>query len=1220
MINDLIPTIENLKKEYVLVQAWKKTSNHIRVHNWFSDTLELDLAAINLKKFISDLTSELSETENWKADPLRLVPAPKSHPWYISPKIWKPKKRFGWDKIRPLAYVSLRDQVVATAIMLCLADRVESRQGDTRKPDDKPHVSSYGNRLYCDNRNGSLHHRWGSSKLYRSYFQDYQSFIRRPFDVARNLSLDDDKKIYIVQTDLKQFYDRVKPENLENAIRKFQYKDDDPGFFDFAARVLSWNWDASDIKPIELYSKAVELDDYSNVALPQGLVSAGFFANLILLDFDETLRALHHPFPNSDIRLEDSCRYVDDLRIVVSAGNNATIDDVEKCIIQHLESMLRDCAEGQEISQSKTTTTEFEGSKRPTIHYRRQMDRIQSAVSGGFDVVGGLDILESVNGLLKSATTNATEAVDTEWDYAPVPDVQDDTVARFSAARFRMTYRSIRPLLEISLEDSNLEDLEDLELENFGSKREPTRKEADEDARNFALKLINRWIHDPSNVRLLRIGLDIWPDVDVLNSVLDMLKSWTVNRKLINPKARVAWYCIGELLRAGLTETGLVTRNEAVANQLDIEEYRERLQKQASDIISAESKITPAPWYVKQYALLYLVSINSNVISAKSALGLSNNYRSLVSFRKNLSKLSPIDFATFTVFFRRCLPTAEDQINSDLWTKARSSALAQIDPALFLLISEKDNAARNKLPQKLHWDLSLKSLSSSKGYCSLVKLCLNDPRNRLRNEMELLKFSIEFIKELMKKRHLVAQPITPGQVFIKEDNKIEIKMLNPRDRESFLFQIPSWCRPDDAWRLQLGFLLRYILTNKPDFTDIVKPTGWRSKEMIYRPNKSHWFLRLYGFYNAHSAFGDDWVPITEWLEGFLMALLHWPGANIPKQFLWVKDGSGTSITELEERLKSLSDMKGKSKGTLFLPIIVKRSKEARSSKILRGCVVQTVIPNFCDFNNKMSSDLTLSSPTIKRKHTRHLAAAIGSVRKALKLRHTHDRRGEKLDLLIFPELAVHPEDVEAQLRPFARTNKTLILAGLTYEELFRGKPYVNSALWIIPELSNNEGLQIRTVRQGKLHLAKEERALNVKEFRPCQWLICYPSLPDCDRPWLTGSVCYDATDITLASELTNKSDLFIIPALNKDVKTFDNMAAALHYHMFQLVVVANNGTYGGSSAYWPSANSHKREIFHLSGQPQAAIGFFDITEADMVNFVRRRTHHEKKWKYPPAGI
>ena len=50
--------------------------------------------------------------------------------------------------------------------------------------------------------------------------------------------------------------------------------------------------------------------------------------------------------------------------------------------------------------------------------------------------------------------------------------------------------------------------------------------------------------------------------------------------------------------------------------------------------------------------------------------------------------------------------------------------------------------------------------------------------------------------------------------------------------------------------------------------------------------------------------------------------------------------------------------------------------------------------------------------------------------------------------------------------------------------------------------------------------------------------------------WLTASICYDATDLSLAADLREHSDVFAIPALNMDVNTFDQMAMALHYHMF----------------------------------------------------------------------
>jgi hypothetical protein len=109
--------------------------------------------------------------------------------------------------------------------------------------------------------------------------------------------------------------------------------------------------------------------------------------------------------------------------------------------------------------------------------------------------------------------------------------------------------------------------------------------------------------------------------------------------------------------------------------------------------------------------------------------------------------------------------------------------------------------------------------------------------------------------------------------------------------------------------------------------------------------------------------------------------------------------------------------------------------------------------------------------------------------------------------------------------------------------------------------------------------------------------------------------------------------VFAIPALNKDVNTFDQMAQALHYHMFQLVIVANNGRYGGSNAYAPYYEPYERQVFHLHGQPQASISFLEID--DIQAFLSRKSDAKVqllqqtspnaippviKWKYPPAGI
>jgi hypothetical protein len=49
--------------------------------------------------------------------------------------------------------------------------------------------------------------------------------------------------------------------------------------------------------------------------------------------------------------------------------------------------------------------------------------------------------------------------------------------------------------------------------------------------------------------------------------------------------------------------------------------------------------------------------------------------------------------------------------------------------------------------------------------------------------------------------------------------------------------------------------------------------------------------------------------------------------------------------------------------------------------------------------------------------------------------------------------------------------------------------------------------------------------------------------------------------LDLVADLRSKSDVFLVAALNQDVQTFDNMVAALHFHMYQPVILANSGEF-----------------------------------------------------------
>jgi hypothetical protein len=500
---------------------------------------------------------------------------------------------------------------------------------------------------------------------------------------------------------------------------------------------------------------------------------------------------------------------------------------------------------------------------------------------------------------------------------------------------------------------------------------------------------------------------------------------------------------------------------------------------------------------------------------------------------------------------------------------------------------------------------------------------------------------VHFIDALLNQPE--ADAICPADVRVKFDSAktnvrevigVEVALSRVTPVGS-MYRPPEWCGSAEKWRFQLGYLLRFILSARPDFAKAAHRVRLKEGAENYRVPDNHWYQRLYGLFNGHSAFGDDWLPISEWTEELLSGLLSWPGCRESEFSKWVTEGTLVIRDKIIGRIELLKGVRGSFSDTLFIPLAAPWPVKPLSDRPLRACVIQTVIPTPDSFT---ADDPTLTSPAIRKKHRNHLSAALAAVERMLDLRETHHPRDGRLDWLILPELAVHPQDVRTHLIPFARSHKTIILAGLTYETLFTGQPAVNSALWIIPVWSSTHGLQILTRRQGKKNLAPMEENLNaagkvIQGFRPCQWLIGYNWTATKQAPplWLTASICYDATDLRLAADLRDQSDVFAIPALNKDVTTFDQMALALHYHMFQMVIVANNGLYGGSNAYVPYKDAIRRQVFHLHGQPQASVAFLEID--DIQSFIREKKDAKagnsattvpavapSGWKSPPAGV
>ncbi len=132
------PTMAYLADEVVIAQAWKKTHGYIRSFNWYADTLALDVSALTIEENAKVWSKALSDNKPINA--IELVPAAKTEEWHITENGWKTKDKrvdkVGHPKLplRPLAHLTIRDQTWATATMMCLADAVETAQGECELP------------------------------------------------------------------------------------------------------------------------------------------------------------------------------------------------------------------------------------------------------------------------------------------------------------------------------------------------------------------------------------------------------------------------------------------------------------------------------------------------------------------------------------------------------------------------------------------------------------------------------------------------------------------------------------------------------------------------------------------------------------------------------------------------------------------------------------------------------------------------------------------------------------------------------------------------------------------------------------------------------------------------------------------------------------------------------------------------------------------------------
>lgn len=1261
------PDLELLCDEAVLAQAWKKTDAYIRRHNWYADTLELEQTSLLLPAKLQSWGAQLKAGDFDSATPLRLVLAPKNAKWYF-PKGeasgWVFRKTVGADGVeiiepdlRPLAHVPVREQTLATAVMMCLADAIETLQGNTDAATytsaaiARQHVCSYGNRLFCDWRTtpGDVQQaklRWGNATTYSQFFQDYERFLERPAEVCRELLPTlQGERLFVVNLDLAKFYDCVEQKTVTSRLRSHfeRYAKQfsvvyDPAeaepFWQVAEKVLRWEWDEQDLdKPL---------------GLPQGLVASGFLANAYMYDFDQvammTVRqGIRIPITSNtplSVRLLDYCRYVDDIRLVIAvpeeAANGLPLEAFTKSISAWANLMLGHCfpeTSGQlKIKEEKSEAVAWEDCS-VQGSTSRFMRSVQGQISTAPDPASLLQATGSLDHLLWLADALEEDAdvdanpLELARISLPQGDVRDDTVKRFAANRLRQVLRLRRSMAD-----------PDLPAEDGVATTGVSELQAlDHEMEAIARKLVACWSRNPSLVTVLRCGLDLFPSTELLRPVIEALKS-----KLKVPSGSaersVAEYALADLFRAGAVETGL-HRPESYPSTANIEAYRTELLQLALELTEDAS----LPWFLHQQAALYLAAMHYPVmLNQRPELKAYRALHSALRFERPSSGNDAEALTAGLLVMRITGQREKFAIWLGGWLQSLKAAaaktlidqVAMIEPQvlkeLLLMWGATDRASwilhlKHYVASTNTLDVSERLHDWSNVKRSLAAIVAH-PENPFVQENALLKLTKALLEQHA--AELNDDRLSISRILLSCDNWAAIQ--RPGAEISLFFSAkkssqfnppwnvkPSWCSDDMAWAYRLGRLLRSAIIGESDFT--TRFFAVREEKLDrYRGLQSSWYKRRMGLAPLTNGLGEEPTPVSPWLNELVMRLLQWPGLEINREevseFSEIKQPADL-LRLVNQRLAVQKTFYGKLSElpVYLLPVDSHPQTTLRKFKV---ALVQTLMPKDTEV---CEADPLLWPAAYRARHRAHLAAMcrlLGQQLVATRFasRKPDDPEGLYLDLIVFPELSVHPDDMWL-LHRLSDSTKATIFAGQTFVEHAYLKKPINRAVWLLRQ-KNRAGRQLVRAFQGKQHGTSWEVDKGIVGHRPYQVVVQFNDVSGA-KANLTGAICYDATDLRLAADMRDLSDGFVVTALNRDINTFDTMAGALQFHMYQPVMLANTGQYGGSTAQAPYREHYDRQIAHVHGHNQAAISLFDI---DLQAFKSLSSAHAgKKKKTPPAG-
>lgn len=865
---------------------------------------------------------------------------------------------------------------------------------------------------------------------------------------------------------------------------------------------------------------------------------------------------------------------------------------------------------------------------------------MQKELSGPFDTTTLAHVEAGLQGLLALAELGLQSNIGTipvandlslSMVAMPKLEVRDDTLTRFSAYRLTKALRLRRGMTDLTEIGEQGSTGQDALLHEFEV---------------VARRLVAAWAVNPSLVQVLIYGLDLFPSPELLKPVTEALLSKVSGDSEF--EKYVAWYVLSEVMRAGATHTGRRSLLQADFPVGDADGYRQHLVEIALELLSNEA----CPWYVRQQALLLIsaASVESKYESDAQELLL---HLSLADYVNGFYKPRKVDgnevmsvaLVGYQMLkdkghFIQWLRTYLKNVSSKEAVAKTFELIGQTDTQLFSAITKsgkgKAAAKLGIIPRYLgqyidsRWPSKTESLPVNE-WISLSKV-LTHPKNPLVQENALLQLLRELIKEVAEPKHN-PEKFTPLTIELRSpdwkrlsDPRVNSLEVRYRPRQLGVdprYATPPWCDKKSAWLYALGRVIRAAATGELDYT----ASHWVLRDDIgwYTGIRSSWQKRRSGMSQSASALGGSTAGTTQWFSELLLRMLSWPGISSDSYLVPEMDTvriPADLARIIQRRLDWQSEIYGKSSD---LPVYIHTVDwNVRVPRTLRVALIQGLMPRVSDFGADMSA---LDEPGFRARHRNHLASVLHLAHRKISAKDTvnGDTHSPKVDLVICPEYSVHVADQDI-MRQLSDSLGAMLFYGLAGAKHPEDGTYVNAARWLVPQRRGDKRSWVE-VDQGKGNLTQHEIGYGVKSWRPYQAIIEL-NIDENTKFRIAGAICYDATDLALAADLRDLSHMFVVPALNKDVKTFDGMVAALRYHMYQHVLIANTGEFGGSTAQAPYDKEHARLIAHSHGSGQLAVSIFDVDIDHFGPLLTAQQNHTTSalsqkssiGKTPPAGL